>query len=138
MLKLALNKSMHTSDDEQGINKLWPWVHHLWILNYWVWTIFILVLIYLTFVSCARTKIDFVDFVTPWRTGLVLMVYLIENCNTFLCFLYILGNWLYLYKFWFWHHFWRRKYQYCLLLSHCDGQKVSTELWCLIWVLLIL
>ena len=23
-LKLALNKSMRTSDDEQGINKLWP------------------------------------------------------------------------------------------------------------------
>ena len=24
MLKVALNKSMRTSDDEQGINKLWP------------------------------------------------------------------------------------------------------------------
>ena len=24
VLKLALNKSMHASDDEQGINKLWP------------------------------------------------------------------------------------------------------------------
>ena len=23
-LKLALNKSMHASDDEQGINKVWP------------------------------------------------------------------------------------------------------------------
>ena len=57
------------------------WVHHLRILNSWVWTIFILVRIYLTFVSCSSTKIDFVDFVTPWRTGLVLMVYLIEICN---------------------------------------------------------
>ena len=26
-LKLALNKSMLTSDDEQGINKLWPKQH---------------------------------------------------------------------------------------------------------------
>ena len=26
-LKLALNKSMHASDDEQGINKVWPKQH---------------------------------------------------------------------------------------------------------------
>ena len=25
-LTLALNKSMHASDHEQGINKLWPWI----------------------------------------------------------------------------------------------------------------
>ena len=28
-LKLALNKSMRASDDEQGINKLWPNQHKL-------------------------------------------------------------------------------------------------------------
>ena len=26
-LKLALNKSMRASDDEQGIKKLWPKIH---------------------------------------------------------------------------------------------------------------
>ena len=27
VLKLALNKSLHASDDEQGINKLWPYIY---------------------------------------------------------------------------------------------------------------
>ena len=62
----------------------------------------------LTFVSCLSTKINFVEFVTLWRAGLVLMLYLVENCNmNILCFLYMLGNWLYLYSVWLWHHSWK-------------------------------
>ena len=32
MLKLALNKSMRASDDQQGINKLWPYFQSMLIL----------------------------------------------------------------------------------------------------------